>query len=214
MTTVDEADPAVLALLRPRARRARWWLVPAGLGAACLAALLAAQQQGVSDAGYQTSPVVRGALVRTVSAVGALTATRQVEVGSDRSGRVVEVEVDVNDPVRAGQVLARLDPAPFENDLAQAEAQLAVAQGALEQARAHAEKAEAAEGRAAQLHAQGATAAADHPIAALERRAADAAVTSARAKSSSANADRSATRSVWVACSVTSSARSPPRART
>ncbi len=54
-----------------------------------------------------------------------------VDVSSNLSGRVVEVDVKENQLVHAGQVLFKLDPAPYEIATAQAEAQLADARQSL-----------------------------------------------------------------------------------
>jgi HlyD family secretion protein len=84
---------------------------------------------------YQTEPAVIGPLVVKVSATGNLQPTNQVEVGSELSGIVNQVMVDVNDRVQKGQVLAQLDVARLKDaversraSLAAAEAQVLVAQ--------------------------------------------------------------------------------------
>jgi len=58
---------------------------------------------------YETLPAQRGDLIVTISATGTLQPTNQVEVGSELSGIIESVEVDDNDTVEVGQVLARLD---------------------------------------------------------------------------------------------------------
>ena len=58
---------------------------------------------------YQTQKVQRGDLIVTVTATGALEPTNQVDVGSELSGIIKTVEVDYNDRVKVGQILARLD---------------------------------------------------------------------------------------------------------
>ncbi len=84
---------------------------------------------GDSDAEpYRTAPVDRGAITRVVSATGTLQPLVSSNVGSTVSGPVVEVLVDFNSQVRAGQVLARLDPTPFQQRIVQAQASLAQAQ--------------------------------------------------------------------------------------
>lgn len=67
-----------------------------------------------SGAAWTEATAVRGDLVVDVTAVGTLQPVDAVEVGSDLSGEVVDVLVEANDPVTAGQALARLDPRPFE----------------------------------------------------------------------------------------------------
>ena len=59
-----------------------------------------------------------------------------IAVTADVSGRVVEVGVRDNEPVAAGALLFRVDPAPFELAVARAEAQMAVARTEVEGLRA------------------------------------------------------------------------------
>jgi HlyD family secretion protein len=82
---------------------------------------------------YATTPAVRGDLTVTVAATGNLTPTKQVNVGSEVSGIVVDVFVQNNDRVRAGQPLARLDTARLQDALNQSVAQLEAAQAAVAQ---------------------------------------------------------------------------------
>jgi HlyD family secretion protein len=84
---------------------------------------------GDSDAEpYRTAAIDRGAITRVVSATGTLQPLVSANVGSTVSGPVVEVLVDFNSQVRANQVLARLDPTPFQQRIVQAQASLAQAQ--------------------------------------------------------------------------------------
>lgn len=76
------------------------------------------------------APLVPGRIFDGVPAVGTVRATKTVEVGSEVSGRLLEVLVEVNDRVKAGQVLARFDPAPLAEAVDLAEARLADARGA------------------------------------------------------------------------------------
>ncbi len=89
-----------------------------------------------AGARYATAPAEIGTLVVTVSATGNLRPTNTVEVGSELSGIVDQVFVDVNDQVSAGQVLARLDPAKLQDAVARAKANLAVTEAQVLQARA------------------------------------------------------------------------------
>src|SRR6478752_985613 len=63
-------------------------------------------------------------LLQNVLATGTVNALETVQVGSQVSGIVKAVYVDYNTKVHRGQVLALIDPAPFEAQLQQAEAQL------------------------------------------------------------------------------------------
>lgn len=92
---------------------------------------------------YATEAVRLGALVAKVSATGNLQPTNQVDVGSELSGIVSQVFVDVNDLVKKGQVLARLDLSRLQDavaksraSLAAAEAQVMLAQATVAEARA------------------------------------------------------------------------------
>ena len=85
---------------------------------------------------YRFAEVERGPLKRIVSASGTLRAVVTVEIGSQVSGQIAELRADYNTNVAAGQVLARLDPAPFETQVAQAKAERAVAEANLAMQRA------------------------------------------------------------------------------
>ena len=62
-----------------------------------------------SEVRYESAPVEQGDLTVTVTATGTLEPVNQVDVGSELSGIIESVEVDFNDRVKRGQVLARLD---------------------------------------------------------------------------------------------------------
>jgi HlyD family secretion protein len=85
---------------------------------------------------YRTDAVSRGGITKAVSASGALEALVTVEVGSQISGQIREVRVDFNDEVKAGQVLAVLDPQTYESRVAQGQAEIASGEATLAQARA------------------------------------------------------------------------------
>jgi HlyD family secretion protein len=74
---------------------------------------------------FVTSEVTRGPITRAVSATGTLNPVVTVQVGSHVSGLISATYVDFNSPVRAGQLIAKIDPRPFEIQVAQARAVLA-----------------------------------------------------------------------------------------
>ncbi|WP_447763081.1 efflux RND transporter periplasmic adaptor subunit [Sphingopyxis panaciterrae] len=76
---------------------------------------------------YSTEEVTKGALTVTVSATGNIKPINQVDVGSEQSGLITNVYVDVNDRVTKGQLLATLDPARLQDSVVQAEASLSAA---------------------------------------------------------------------------------------
>ena len=98
---------------------------------------------GGADVSYATQAVRRGDLTVTVSATGNLQPTNQVDVGSELSGTVTEVNVDNNDRVTKGQVLARLDTSRLRDAVNQSKASLASAQASVMQAQATARQSRA-----------------------------------------------------------------------
>lgn len=96
---------------------------------------------------YVTAPVQRGDLTLTVSANGTLQPTRTVNIGSELSGTVRRVLVDVNDPVKKGQVLLELDTAKLSAQIQRSRASLASAHARQAQATATVKEARAAFGR-------------------------------------------------------------------
>lgn len=83
---------------------------------------------------YQSAPVQRGALTVTVTATGTLQPVTQVDVGTEISGTVEAVNVDFNDRVKRGQILARLDTEQLTAKLRQSQAALALAQAKVKDA--------------------------------------------------------------------------------
>ncbi len=84
---------------------------------------------------YRTSAVTRGDLESFIFTTGTLDPVTVVEVSTQVPGRVAQVVVDFNSPVKKGQVLAELEKAPFEDEVSQHEAGYRLAQAALEKAR-------------------------------------------------------------------------------
>ena len=80
--------------------------------------------RGTAKPEYATDTVARGALAVSVSATGKLAPTNQVNVGSELSGLVTKVVVDVNDRVTKGQPLALVDPSRFQDTVNQSQAAL------------------------------------------------------------------------------------------
>jgi HlyD family secretion protein len=85
---------------------------------------------------YQTQKVQRGDLTVTVTATGALEPTNQVDVGSELSGIIKTVEVDYNDRVKVGQILARLDTDKLKAKVLQSKAALESARAKVLEAQA------------------------------------------------------------------------------
>jgi HlyD family secretion protein len=85
---------------------------------------------------FVTAAVTRGSIVRSVTATGTVNPVTTVQVGTYVSGPIMRINVDFNSRVRAGQLLAKIDPRPFA-------AQVALARAALANSRAQLRKDEA-----------------------------------------------------------------------
>jgi HlyD family secretion protein len=92
--------------------------------------------QTTAEVHVTTSPVTVGPITRRVAATGTLQAVTTVEVGAQVSGIVQSLAADYNSFVRAGEVIARLDPSSYDAQLREARAALAEAQAVLGQAEA------------------------------------------------------------------------------
>ena len=123
---------------KSRARRRRLLLLASAVVAVALAigTWFALRPRPVPLAArFRAQAVTRGDVLRDVRATGHVEAVTTVQVGAEISGRIASVEVDYNDVVREGQVLARFDRAALEAQFAQNGATLAAARAALEEAK-------------------------------------------------------------------------------
>ncbi len=77
-----------------------------------------------SEPKYRTAKVEKGDITQTVAATGTLSAVTTVKVGSVVSGNVAALHADFNKEVKKGDLLAELDPVPFQERVAQARAAL------------------------------------------------------------------------------------------
>lgn len=92
---------------------------------------------------YVSEPVTQGEVLRKVSASGKVRALNTIKVGTEVSGQVTKVYVDFNSPVKAGQILAEIDPTRVRARVQQSEAQVALAQASLQQTVANVARARA-----------------------------------------------------------------------
>ncbi len=89
---------------------------------------------------YETAAADRGNIVQIVIASGTLNPVVLVNVGTQVSGTISKLYADFNDHVKAGQVLAKLDPALLKAQLLQSQANLASAQANLTLAESNANR--------------------------------------------------------------------------
>ncbi len=85
---------------------------------------------------YRTAPVETGDIVQTVRATGVIQPIRLVAVGTQVNGPVQKLNVDYNDRVKAGDIVAQIDPAVYQTRFAQSQANLAQSQANVEANRA------------------------------------------------------------------------------
>lgn len=86
--------------------------------------------------GLTMSAITRGDITSTVTATGELNAISVVEIGTQVSGTVQEIYVDFNSPVKAGQMIALIDPSVLRLTLNESEASLSVYQASVKSAQA------------------------------------------------------------------------------
>jgi len=114
----------------PAWRRLVWWfLVFVLVGAGAAGWWL--QRDDKTAAQYRTAKIERGPLSATVSASGAVNPVTQVSVGTQVSGQIKELLVDFNSEVRAGQLIAQIDPETFEYRVRQAQADVDAARASV-----------------------------------------------------------------------------------
>src|SRR6266849_5103599 len=112
-----------------------WLTVIVGL---LIIAFVVRQCRNGRAANYQTATITRGPITQAVTATGTLNPVVNVQVGSQVSGNIAKLFADFNSQVKAGQVVAQIDPALFQATVTQAEGDLASAQAALELAKVNA----------------------------------------------------------------------------
>jgi HlyD family secretion protein len=87
---------------------------------------------------FVSVPVEKGRLIARVTATGTLSALVTVQVGSQVSGRIAQISVDFNSPVKKGQVIAKIDPQLFYAAVEQAKANYLSADAQLTKAKVQA----------------------------------------------------------------------------
>jgi HlyD family secretion protein len=127
------------ALLGAGATR-RWWRRPATWLVLLALALAAAGGVYWLDAArrdeaprYVTEPAAKGDLTVSVTANGTLQPTRAVNIGSELSGTVSRVLVDINDHVKKGQALVELDTSKLRDQITRSRANVAASEAKVAQ---------------------------------------------------------------------------------
>jgi HlyD family secretion protein len=106
----------------------RWIIAGIGIAVIALAVVLVSSNRKKNQSPYRTETVDRGSVTMQVTATGTLSAVTTVQVGSQVSGIISKLYADFNSRVKKGQLLAELDPTPFQAAVAQQRANLVKAQ--------------------------------------------------------------------------------------
>ena len=137
---------------------------------------------------YRTEVAERGSLASQVTASGTLSPLVTVQVGSQVSGRILELKADFNARVEKGQVIARIDPQLFQTDVAKARANHNSARAQVTRAEAELAQANRNYDRTTSLAEQQLVARADVDASLAALQTAQASVAAARATLSQAKA--------------------------
>lgn len=131
---------------------------------------------------FEFKEIKRGDIAQTVTATGELMPVTKVEVSSQISGYIQEIMVDFNSHVKAGQVIAKLDPATYEANLLRAKGDLVNAKADLELARIN-------EKRVGQLRKENMNSQSEYDVALANLHKAEAAVLGAEGSLKKAEVD-------------------------
>lgn len=116
----------------------RVWLAALAAVAVAAGAGLWWSPRAASDAvPYRTAKIERGKLQATVASSGIVNPVALVTVGSQVSGQIRDLLVDFNSEVKAGQLLAQIDPETFEYRLRSAQADVDASRAAVATAQAN-----------------------------------------------------------------------------
>jgi HlyD family secretion protein len=208
MNDSEQEKKARLGL--PTKSRARFWavriVVLLVIVGGAIAGLIVWRSRVRRDAQphYQTVPVERGDLRVVVTATGTLKALDTVDVGAEISGRILKINVDFNDTVKTGQVLAELDTEALKAKVEEAQAQVSSGQASIKTAKSTASEAKAKAERTRQLFDKGlasqqeleaATATSERADVSIANEAAQATVANAALKTAKTNLSKAIIRS-------------------
>ena len=151
---MDATTPTDIATLLDEPAARRWYRRPVvwSVAAGCIAVAIGIgiwQVRRTANAAprYSTEVVALGNLTLTVTANGTIQPTRSINIGSELSGTVLVVNVDVNDKISKGQVLVVLDTSKLKDQIHRSEAILAAAQAKVAQTGATITESKASLGR-------------------------------------------------------------------
>lgn len=172
-------------------------LIIAGIGIALLLGWLGTSQGPLAPAKVTLAKVEQGPLVASTFGIGTVEARRNYALGPTLASRVARVLVDQGDAVKAGQLLAELDPVDLEDRVAsgqfaaeRATSAISAAQAQLAEAHSRAQLAGASARRYAELRGRGFVSQEASDAKGHEANAANAAVDAALAQLAVSRRDR------------------------
>jgi HlyD family secretion protein len=182
---------AILAETRSRRRRARVYQILGLLSLLCAVAgflFWRSKQSASKGVRYLTVQARVGDLKETVTATGTLKGLDSVDVGSQISGKITKINVDFNDHVSVGQVLAEIDTAQLQSRVEQSKAQVNAADASVVLAKATQAQNRAQYARALDLSQKGLISSKDLDAAKADADRSAASITSAGAQATLARA--------------------------
>jgi HlyD family secretion protein len=134
---LDPIEPPTGWAAPSAAQRRRSRALPIGAAAAAVCGIgLLLYLESLREVKYVTARVDRGDIQPTVTTSGNSNAVMTVQVGSKVSGNIIALCADFNTKVKKGQLVALIDPAPFQAAVDRAQARLNAAKAAVVTARA------------------------------------------------------------------------------
>ncbi|MGA6828767.1 efflux RND transporter periplasmic adaptor subunit [Nitrospira sp. NS4] len=166
VSPVHRHPPTIIPLAAPSKRSRLPWLI----GGVILLAVAGWGgwywwNGGPAPVQYKTALVDRGPITAIVTATGTVNPVVSVQVGSQVSGKIAKLFADFNSVVTQGQLLAQIDPKPFQARVSQARAAVKSAKGNLAKAKNMARQRKLERNRMAALRPQAFVSQADLDLA-------------------------------------------------
>ena len=95
----------------------------------------------ISTTSYEYIQIEKGNIRKTISATGKIIPTSTLILSSEISGKIVNIEKDFNETIKAGDVLATFDQNPFELNVKETQTSVDISNSKLKQKKASLEKA-------------------------------------------------------------------------
>jgi Membrane-fusion protein len=92
-------------------------LLISGVAIAILVTVIIFVFSGSNKIQFKTVKVQKGDITHIVTATGNVNPVTTIIIGTRVSGTIVALYADYNSQVKKGQLIAQIDPTPFENEL-------------------------------------------------------------------------------------------------